>query len=165
MDIYELRKRNLKRLIADGVTTAADVARRIEKPPSQVSRWLSDTTKGPRKITEDSARYIEAALQPLGVTTLWLDQPHDGEELQLAVGMTEKDAAPKTEAEMVEQALSSVLALTGLTLADVVGDVDQMRNRIERAMRPTRRPTHQAGQWDTIPSSPEDENTDKRGAQ
>lgn len=71
MDIYETRRSNLLNLIAreyGGNQTAFARAAHVSAP--QVNRWVSETAKDKRSITEESARKIEAALgKPAG----WLD--------------------------------------------------------------------------------------------
>lgn len=71
MDIYENRRLNLLQLIArefGGNQTA--FARHVGVSPPQVNRWVSETASDTRRISEKSARQIEAKCgKPPG----WLD--------------------------------------------------------------------------------------------
>ena len=71
MDIYQIRRENLIRLIEHGFNgnqTAFAKAISIKAP--QINRWLSETAGEKRRITESSARRIEKGCKkPPG----WLD--------------------------------------------------------------------------------------------
>lgn len=77
MDLKERRRLNLikyRDLECGG--SAAELARRIEKVPSYVTRMLYPADKeGARRMSEDMARQIETLIsKPEG----WLDRPVDG---------------------------------------------------------------------------------------
>lgn len=60
MDIYIARRHHLKHLIATEFKGSQKaLADRLEVPPSQISRWLSETTAAKRNISERTAREIE----------------------------------------------------------------------------------------------------------
>ncbi len=72
MDTYEARRKALKDIIDQQFGgSIAKLAEVLDIKPPQISRWLSTTTKDPRKITEDSARSIE---KKLGLTDKYLDR-------------------------------------------------------------------------------------------
>lgn len=71
MDIYELRRTRLRKLIDDkfdGVVLRC--AEALTMKPPQLHRWLSVTSKDRRRMEYDSARAIETTL---GLPPLWLD--------------------------------------------------------------------------------------------
>lgn len=72
MDIYEIRRTQLQRLIDErfnGVTKRC--AEALGMPPPQLHRWRSTTAKETRRIEWESARSIETKLDlPQG----WMDQ-------------------------------------------------------------------------------------------
>ncbi|MGU9749278.1 S24 family peptidase, partial [Pseudomonas aeruginosa] len=70
MDIYEIRKQNLIRLIGSQRKSAC--AERWEMSPAHLSQILSDKTK--KNLGDDVARRIEA-LQ--GLARGWMDLPHE----------------------------------------------------------------------------------------
>lgn len=71
MDIYEMRRVRLRKLIDDDFGgRQADFARFVLLAPSQVNRWLSSTAAKIPKINEASARDIEHKCnKPAG----WMD--------------------------------------------------------------------------------------------
>ncbi|MDN7881414.1 helix-turn-helix domain-containing protein [Burkholderia aenigmatica] len=71
MDIYIARRRHLKHLIATEYGGSQKAfANQIGVKPSQISRWVSDTTSDIRNISELSARNIE---ERCGKPQGWLD--------------------------------------------------------------------------------------------
>lgn len=72
MDTYEARRQALKAIIDRQFGgSIARLAEFVDIKPPQISRWLSVTTKDPRKITENSARALE---EKLGLPEKYLDQ-------------------------------------------------------------------------------------------
>jgi plasmid maintenance system antidote protein VapI len=72
MDTYEARRKALKDIIDQQFGgSIAKLAEAVDIKAPQISRWLSVTTKDPRKITEDSARALE---KKLGLTDNYLDR-------------------------------------------------------------------------------------------
>lgn len=63
MDINEVRKANLEKVIKLNFKSKSEFARAINKSPSHVGNWLSDSSSGKRSIGEKSARYIEKQLR------------------------------------------------------------------------------------------------------
>ncbi len=75
MDIYEIRRQNLRALIKeqfDGkISSLADA---IERAPSYLSRCLTENPDHRKRVGEKLARDIEAKVL---LPELWLDQPRD----------------------------------------------------------------------------------------
>lgn len=75
--VYATRRANLTRLgdeKFEGVRK--ELAAAINRPPSQVSRWLTKDAKQRKLISEGIARKLESTL---GLPRLWLDQEHQQE--------------------------------------------------------------------------------------
>ena len=71
MDIFELRRLNLQLLIdVDFNGNQASMSEKTGIKTPQINRWLSTTAKEKRKITETSARSIEASC---GKPSGWMD--------------------------------------------------------------------------------------------
>jgi hypothetical protein len=72
MNAHQTRRDNLHRLVtAHGGVVA--LAHRIEREPSQVSRWLAWPASHSRTISNKLATHIEQALE---LTPGWLSMPH-----------------------------------------------------------------------------------------
>jgi|GEM_PF-4231930 len=91
MDIYEARRHNLLQLIArefKGNQTA--FARKVGVSAPQVNRWLSETASDKRRISEESARQIEAKCEK---SSGWLDNADLVEDWQALPPSASSDIA------------------------------------------------------------------------
>lgn len=108
--IAEIRRANLKRLIAEHGTQRA-LADTADLAPAQISQWVkaapNNETGKPRVVSDDSARSLETRCgKPVG----WMDHLHDP---PATIGPT---PFATTATPTLEQALPVVLeALSGLT--------------------------------------------------
>lgn len=74
VNVYAIRQRNLAALVESMFAgNQAKLASAIGAKQPQVNRWLSTSTASPRKISEESARQIEAKL---GLRENGLDDPN-----------------------------------------------------------------------------------------
>lgn len=102
MDIKEIRLKNLTYVLEkhfDGVK--ARLARRMNIPPNNLSRYFADNPQHRRNIGDETARMIEDAIgKPKG----WMDHPHNPEDEKLEVICEEiKDFSDREYAELLEQ--------------------------------------------------------------
>lgn len=74
MKVYDIRRKNLAALVKDVFgKNQAKLAVAIGVKQPQVNRWLSTSSASPRRISETSARHIEARL---GLPHNGLDDPN-----------------------------------------------------------------------------------------
>lgn len=76
MDIYEIRRQNLRNLVTTRFNgRIAGLAEAVERAPSYISRCLSGHAAGRKRVGEDLAREMEIRL---GLERLWLDVDRQG---------------------------------------------------------------------------------------
>lgn len=74
MDLYELRRLNLIKLLDGGEVLAAEIARKTGIAASTISAYRMDPSKkGHKNMTEQTARRIESAVRK---PARWLDEQH-----------------------------------------------------------------------------------------